>query len=135
MPLLYPTTPLSFYPLGTTTSAGYTTRVSLVGTASYTGQRVYQTYLSTVMMLSVNGQWASDLSDMTTRDEFKVSPYQLYKVYITTMTSPDGDLPFKHGDYFYPNGNMVGLVSGTSYPIRGVMPNANYIELYLERKL
>ena len=135
MSFLYPNTPLSFFPKGTTTSAGYTTRMLSVGTTTYSAQRVHQTYLSTVMMVVVNGQFLADYTATNQKSELAMTnPYQLYKVYVLTPSAPDGDLPYKPGDYFYPNTNLVGLVNGTSYPIRGVMPTSVYTELIIEKK-
>lgn len=133
---LYDATPLPFFPPGSTTSAGYTTRLLSVPTATYSAQRVYTTYVTTVMMIAPNGQWASDLSDMTPRSDMaKSQPYELYKVYVLNTSTFDGDLPFKPGDYFYPNKNLVGLVAGTAHAVRGMMPNSVYTELFIERKL
>ena len=135
MSLLYPNPPLPFFPASVTATAGYTTRMMSVGTTTYTAQRVHTTYLSVVTILMLNGQYMSDYSTTNPKSEMAlVNPYQLYKLYVTTTSSPDGDLPFKPGDYFYPNTNLVGLVTGTSYPIRGVMPNLIYTELVIEKK-
>lgn len=133
---LYQTSPIPFYPRGTTTSAGYTTRLQVVPGATYSAQRTYQTYISTVEMISVNGQWMSDTSDMNPRgDMSKAIPYEVFRIYVLNTSSPNGDLPFKPGDYFYPNANMVGLVQNTAHAIRGWMPNSTYTELFIERKL
>lgn len=132
----YQTSPLPIFPPGSTTSAGYTERLMPVVGATYSAQRTYQTYIPTVMMIAPNGQWMSDLSDMNPRSDMtKALPFEIYRVYVLNATSPDGDLPFKPGDYFYPNVNMVGLVAGTAHTIRGWMPNALYTELFIERKL
>jgi hypothetical protein len=132
---LYPTTPFSFFPPATSISAGYTTRMMSVGVATYSSQRIHQTYLSTVMLLALNGQYMSDYATTNPKEEARGAiPYQLYKLYVTTFSTPDGDVPYKPGDYFYPNSNCIGLTTGTSYPIRGVMPNAVYTELVIEKK-
>ena len=133
---LYQPSPLPIFPPGTTTSAGYTTRLQVVSGATYSAQRVYQTYISTLEVISVNGQWMSDLSDMNPRSDMTRSlPFEAIRIYVLNVSSPDGDLPFKPGDYFYPNANMVGLVQNTAHPIRGWMPNSTYTELFIERKL
>lgn len=133
---LYQTTPLPFFAPGMTTSAGYTTRQMLAPVSTYSGSRVYQTYVSTVMLINVNGQWASDLSDVNPRaDVSRALPYEVYKIYVLNSSSPDGDVAFRPGDQFIPNSNLVGLVSNTVWAIRGYMPNSVYAELIIERKL
>lgn len=134
-PYLYDATPIPFFPKGTTTSAGYTQRQLLVSTATYSTQRIYQTYLSTLMILNMNNHFMSDYAVTNMKSEMSLNqPYQLVKIYVLNTTGPDGDLPYKPGDYFIPNVNCVNLISNTAYPIRGVMPNAVYTELVIEKK-
>lgn len=134
----YQNGPLAFFPAFTTFTAGYTQRMATpIGGTSYSAQKVLTTYQSVVTLVMVNGFYLHDYTDTNPRSDMqKNQPFQLYKIYATTLSSPDGDLPFKHGDYFIPNANCVGLVSGTTHPIRGILPNPGYYqELIIERKL
>lgn len=128
--------PLPFFPGASLVAAGYTQRMLPVVPASFSGQRTVQTYMATVSVLVLHGQWLYDLSDTSPhRDMQGRSPYQDYHIYTTSLSSPDGDIPFKHGDYFIPTGNLVGLVANTQHPIRGVLPYDRFYDLVIERKL
>lgn len=131
---LYKTVPLDFYPTAQQVVAGTTQRLLPVTGASYTGQRTVQTYMASVNVLVHAGVWLHEVNDINPRQDMKgMMPFQLYEVYVTSMTSPDGDLPYKHGDYFVPNGSLIGLTSNTQHPIRGVFPAAHYVKLHIER--
>lgn len=133
---LYLHSPLSYYSAPSIVAAGYTQRMLPVATSTYSGQRTVQTYMSTVSVMVIAGVWLHDYADTNPRSDMKgAEPYQLYSVYTISFSSPDGDLPYKKGDYFKSSGALVGLTVNTQYPIRGVMPYNSYIELVLERKV
>jgi hypothetical protein len=136
-PELYKAAPLSPFTGGfITTSAGYTQRMQPVVSASFSGQRTLQMYLPGIQMLAINGGWLHDLSDAGNREADKGTlPYQSFHVYTVTLSSPDGDLPYKKGDNFVPNGNLVGLVANTQHTIAGIQQYPTYAELILWRKL
>lgn len=131
----YQTTPISPFPKGNTQPCGSTAR--MIPTTGYSGARSVQTYMSTVNVIVLNGQWIHPFSDVNPRNDLSgLQPFQLFRVFTTSFSSPDGDLPYKHGDFLIPSGNLVGLVANTQHPIRGVnqvLPS--YIELIVERKL
>jgi len=131
---LYPATPLNFYAPGTQVMAGYTQRqLPVVGT-NVSGSRHIKTYMSSVNVLVHAGVWLHEVKDINPRQDMKgIFPFQLYEVYVTSMTSPDGDIPYKHGDLFVPNGNLIGLVNNTGHYIRGVWQSAHYVKLHVER--
>lgn len=142
MPNLYKNGPLAIIPAGETFVAGYTQRLLPagyfgVGTASYSSQRVLTTYQSTVVMVGINNYWLQALSDAAPREENRMTkPFQAYHVYTVTVSSPDGDIPFKKGDVFFPNSSCVGLTANTAHPIAGAQPQGpNVYELILQRPL
>lgn len=127
---------LSILPGAYLVNAGSTQRMQLVTTASYSGQRTLSTYMATVQVIMVNDMWLHDLSDANPRTDLqKRDPYQVYRIYTTSISSPDGALPYEHGDYFIPNGNLPGLVAGVQHPIRGIQYETGYAMLTIERKL
>lgn len=119
---------------GTDVPAGYTQRLLAVDATS--GQKTLQTYIPQMNLVSINGYVMHVLSDAQPRNEnFNTAPYQSFHVYTTTTSSPDGDLPYKKGDYFVPTGNIVGLVNNTQHAIGGVQQIGPIYELILHRKL
>lgn len=127
---------MAFFPSPDSVPAGYTQRMGYVGAGGYSGQRTVQTYISTVSVLTAAGSWLHDLAELNTRHDLRgADPFQVYHIFTTSLTSPDGDLPYKQGDFFVSNGALVGLAANTQYPIRAVMPNAHYYELVIERKM
>jgi hypothetical protein len=131
---LYQTSPIPYFPTQSQVVAGYTQRQLPVTPASYTGQRSVQTYMTSVSVLVHAGVWLHEVTDVNPRQDLKgISPFQLYEVYVTSMTSPDGDIPYKHGDTLVPTGALAGLISNTGNPIRGVFPAAHYVKLHIER--
>lgn len=128
--------PLPVFPASGYVVVGYTQRQLPVVPASFSGQRAVQTYIATVTVLVAAGQWLHSLvEDNPRKDMQSLAPFQGYRVFTTSMTSPDGDIPYKHGDYFVPSGAVVGLVANTQHPIRGVMSRPGFYELTIERKL
>lgn len=120
---------------GTNLQAGYTQRLMAVDSTS--GQKALQTYIPAVSLVVINGYALHVLSDAQPRNEnFNTAPYQSFHVYTTSTSSPDGDLPYKKGDYFIPNGSLVGLVANTQHAIGGVQELSPALyELILHRKL
>lgn len=138
MPNLYKTSlsSLPFFVPTSTIPAGYTQRMLPVGVSSYSGQRQAQTYIATVQVVLIQGVALHVLSDANPRTDLnKALPFQLFHLYTTSMSSPDGDIPFKHGDYFVPTSPLVGLVTNTQHPIRGIQAYPQVVELLIERKL
>lgn len=136
MPLnpLYPNPPLDYFATSDSIIAGSTQRMLPVVGTNVTGQREVQTYMASVTVLVHAGVWLHEVKEVNPRQDVKgIFPFQLYEVYTTSMTSPDGGLPYMHGDYFMPNGNVVGLVPNTAHPIRGVWQANHFIKLYIER--
>lgn len=134
MPSLYPGI-LPFFS-DVSTSAGYTQRFLAVSGTNVTGQRSPQLYMRGVQMIAPNDMWLHPLSDAQVRQENAGTAFfQVFHVYTVSLSSPDGDLPYKKGDIFIPNGNLVGLVANTAHPIAGVQQFPNYCELILQRKL
>lgn len=133
---LYQRAPQSFFPPRNLVPAGYTQRMQPVAVASYSGQRTVQTYINTVFVLVTAGQWLYDVGDNNPRKDMGGRmPFQEYHIFTTSLSSPDGDLPYKHGDYFVPSGNLVGLVANTQHPIRGVLPYDTFYDLTIERMM
>lgn len=120
---------------GSSVQAGYTQRLMAVDSTS--GQKVLHTYIPSVSLVQLQGYALHVLSDAQPRNEnFNTAPYQSFHVYTTSTTSPDGDLPYKKGDYFVPNGSIVGLVANTQHAIGGVQQLGDSLfELILQRKL
>src|SRR5690348_15806001 len=100
--------PLTLYPASAYVVAGYTQRQLPDVPASFSGQRGEQTNIATVIVLVAAGQWLHSLvEDNPRKDMQNLAPFQGYRVFTTSMTSPDGDIPYKHGDYFIPSGAVV----------------------------
>ena len=120
---------------GTNVSAGYTQRLMAVDSSS--GQKTLQTYIPNLTIVSINDYYLHVLSDAQPRNEnFNTAPYQSFHIYTTTTSSPDGDLPYKKGDYFVPTAtNLVGLVANTQHAIGGVQQIGPLYELIVQRKL
>lgn len=119
---------------GTTIPAGYTQR--LMATDATSGQKTLHTYIPSLSLVSINNYYLHVLSDAQARNEnFNTAPYQSFHVYTTTTSSPDGDLPYKKGDYFVPTVNLVGLVTNTQHVIGGVQQMGPLYELIVHRKL
>lgn len=134
---LYKQSPLPLFSAGfVSTSFGYTERMQPVVAASFSGQRTLQVYLPGVQFLHINGNWLQPLSDAGNREtDRQTLMYQSFHCYTTSLSSPDGDLPYKKGDTFIPNANAVGLVSNTVHTIAGVQEYPGYAELILWRTL
>lgn len=138
MPNLYKTnlSSLPFFVSTDTLAAGYTQRMLPVGVSSFSGQRSIQTYIATVQVVLIQGVALHVLSDANPRTDLKgVGPFQFFHLYTTSTSAPDGDIPYKHGDYFVPTSSLVGLVTNTQHPIRGIQAYPQVIELLIERKL
>ena len=112
--------------------AGYTQRMLLAN--NNTSSRTLQTYMSSVSLVMLNGMALHALSDAAPRAENKGTQYyQAFHAYTTSMSSPDGDLPYKKGDYFLPTNPAIGLVCNTVHMIAGVQQLPAYWELILQR--
>lgn len=135
MSRLYRTNTLGFTFLpGAEVPGGYTQRMLPV--ASNTSSRSLQTYMSSVDLVMFDGMALHTLSDAAPRMENKGTQYfQAFHAYTTSLSSPDGDLPYKKGDYFVPTNSDVGLVCNTAHMIGGVQQFPTYWELILQRPL